>query len=93
MSDKFKLDCKFGEVNYLKKLRKADNSESKTYLLKVSNPYLKTGTIEGKRYINPTGGPLIMVGKELKAIEPEVSIGVVKSIDFTTGYGYTITFT
>lgn len=92
MSDKFKLNSRFGETNYLKLLKKVDNSESKTYILKISNPYLRTGTIDGNKFIDPSGGPMIIVGKELKSIDPEVSLGIVKSIDFTTGYGYTITF-
>lgn len=37
--------------------------------------------------LNPSGGPMIVVGSYLE--ETEV---VVKSMDFTTDYDYTITF-
>ena len=79
------MDC---EENYLKKLKKPDGSESKTYVLKVSTPYLRSGKVEGgRKFIDPSGGPMIVVGDYLEEAE-----AVVKSIDFTVGYGYTITF-
>lgn len=87
MKDVIELKSRGYERNYLKKLKKPDNTESKTYVLKVSNPYLRTGVIDGKKFIDPSGGPMIIVGEILKEAE-----AVVKSIDFTIGYGYTITF-
>lgn len=88
MKDIIELESKGYEKNYLKKLKKPDNTESKTYVLKVSNPYLRTGVIDGeKKFIDPSGGPMIVVGETLKEAE-----AVVKSIDYTIGYGYTITF-
>ena len=87
MNDIINLNSRGYEKNYLKKLKKPDNTESKTYVLKVSNPYLRTGVIDGKKFINPSGGPMIVVGETLKEAE-----AVVKSIDYTIGYGYTITF-
>lgn len=71
------------EHNYLKKLRKVDNTESKTYVLKVSYPYIKVG--EG--YIMPKGSPPIVVGEILEGTGMKV-----KSIDYVQSYGYTITF-
>lgn len=41
----------------------------------------------GNKFIDPSGGPMIVVGYEL-----EEAKAVVKSIDFVEGYGYTITF-
>ena len=87
MNDIINLTSGVYEKNYLKKLKKPDNTESKTYVLKVSNPYLRTGVIDGKKFINPSGGPMIIVGETLKEAE-----AVVKSVDYTIGYGYTITF-
>ena len=87
MKDIIELESRGYEKNHLKKLKKPDNTESKTYVLKVSNPYLRTGVIDGKKFIDPSGGPMIVVGETLKEAE-----AVVKSIDYTIGYGYTITF-
>lgn len=88
MKDLIKLKSRGHEENYLKKLKKPDGSESKTYVLKVSTPYLRGGEVEGgRKFIDPSGGPMIVVGSYLEEAE-----AVVKSIDFTIGYGYTITF-
>lgn len=88
MKDLIKLKSRGYEENYLKKLKKLDGTESKTYVLKVSTPYLRGGELEGgKKFIDPSGGPMIVVGSYLEEAE-----AVVKSIDFTVGYGYTITF-
>ena len=88
MKDLIKLKSRGHEENYLKKLKKLDGTESKTYVLKVSTPYLRCGELEGgKKFIDPSGGPMIVVGSYLEEAE-----SVVKSIDFTVGYGYTITF-
>lgn len=87
MKDLIELKARGYEKNYLKKLNKPDNSESKTYVLKVSTPYMRGGEVEGKKFIDPSGGPMIVVGAYLEEAE-----AVVKSIDFTVGYGYTITF-
>ena len=88
MKDLIKLKSRGYEENYLKRLKKLDGSESKTYVLKVSTPYLRGGEVEGgKKFIDPSGGPMIVVGDYLEEAE-----AVVKSIDFIAGYGYTITF-
>lgn len=88
MKDLIKLKSRGREENYLKKLKKLDGTESKTYVLKVSTPYLRGGELEvGKKFIDPSGGPMIVVGSYLEEAD-----AVVKSIDFTMGYGYTITF-
>ena len=72
----------------MKWLKKSDGSKSKTYVLKVSTPYLRCGEVEGgRKFVDPSGGPMIVVGVYLEEAE-----AVVKSIDFTVGYGYTVTF-
>lgn len=88
MKDLIKLKSRGYEENYLKKLKKPDGSESKTYVLKVSTPYLRCREVEGgRKFIDLSGGPMIVVGAYLEEAE-----AVVKSIDFIVGYGYTITF-
>lgn len=78
-----------GEVNnYLKKMLKPDGSECKTYALKTDIPYLRVGTVEGgKKFIDPSGGPMIVEGYML-----EEAGAVVKHIDHAMGQGYLITF-
>lgn len=89
MEDIIKLETTGENSNYLKKLKRPDGSESKTYVLKVTDPYVTiTKTPTGSHAsIGATGSNLIVVGEELKEAK-----AVVKSIDFTIGYGYTITF-
>lgn len=88
MEDIIKLNSRYGAENYLKKLPKPDGSESKTYVLKIDTPTLRTGKVEGgNKFVDPSGGPMIVEGYEL-----EEAKAVVKSIDFIEGYGYTITF-
>lgn len=89
MEDIIKLETNGDNNNYLKKLKRPDGSESKTYVLKVTDPYVnltKTPT-GGYASIGATGSNLIIIGEELKETK-----AVVKSINFTIGYGYTITF-
>lgn len=88
MKDLIKLKSRDGTENYLKKLIRKDDSESLTYVLKTDVPYLRVGEVDnGKKFIDPSGGPMIMVGNYL-----EEAKAVVKSIDFVEGYGWTITF-
>lgn len=88
MEEIIKLKSRDREENYLKRLPKSDGLESKTYVLKVSTPTLRVGSVEeGNKFIDPTGGPMIIVGSKL-----EEANAVVKSIDFVEGYGWTVTF-
>lgn len=76
-----------GENHYLKKMAKPDGSESKTYVLKLSDPFLRSGVIDEHKFIDLSGGPMIVEGSRLEEAD-----AIVKSIDFVMGYGYTITF-
>lgn len=88
MEDIIKLRSGYKAVNYLKKMPKPDGSESKTYVLKADMPILRVGEVQGgNKFIDPSGGPIIVVGYEL-----EEAKAVVKSIDFIESYGYTLTF-
>ena len=88
MKDLIKLKSRDGAENYLKKLIKKDGSESFTYVLKTDVPYLRVGDVDnGRKFIDPSGGPMIIVGDYL-----EEANAVVESIDFVEGYGWIITF-
>ena len=88
MKDLIKLKSRGYEKNYLKKLKRSDDSESNTYVLKTDIPTLRVGEVQGgNKFIDPSGGPMIVVGYKLKEAN-----AVVKSIDFVEGYGWTITF-
>ena len=88
MKDLIKLKSRDGTENYLKKLIKKDSSESLTYVLKTDVPYLRVGEVDnGRKFIDLSGGPMIIVGNYL-----EEAKATVKSIDFVKGYGWTITF-
>lgn len=81
MEDIIKLRSRYEAINYLKKM-------PKTYVLKTDVPTLRVGEVQGgNKFIDPSGGPMIVVGCEL-----EEAKAVVKSIDFVEGYGWTITF-
>ena len=88
MEDIIKLRSRYGTVNYLKKMPKPDGTDSKTYVLKTDTSTLRVGEVQGgNKFIDPSGGPMIVVGCKL-----EEAKAVVKSIDFVEGYGWTITF-
>lgn len=88
MKDLIKLRSRDGAKNYLKKLIKGDGSKSLTYILKTDTPYLRVGEVSnGRKFIDPSGGPMIVVGCKL-----EEAKAVVKSIDFVECYGWTTTF-
>lgn len=88
MEDIIKLRSRYEAINYLKKMPKPDGTDSKTYVLKSDTPTLRAGEVQGgNKFIEPSGGPMIVVGCEL-----EEAKAVVKSIDFVEGYGWTITF-
>ena len=88
MKDLIELKSRGEEHNYLRKLKKADGSESMTYLLKTSTYMMRSGNMpNGKLFIDPAGGPMIIVGSYLEEAE-----AVVKSINHISGKGYAITF-
>lgn len=88
MEDIIKLRSRYEAINYLKKIPKPDGTDSKTYVLKTDVPTLRVGEVQGgNKFIDPSGGPMIVVGCELEEVK-----AVVRSIDFVEGYGWTITF-
>lgn len=88
MKNLIKLRSRGGAKNYLKKLIKKDGSESLTYVFKTDAPYIRAGEVsDGRKFLDPSGGPMIVVGDYLEEAE-----AIVESIDFTERYGWTITF-
>lgn len=88
MEELIKLNSRYNTKNYLKKMKKSDGSDSKTYVLKTETPLIRGGWTDTKhKFIDPSGGPMIAEGSILPEANAEVS-----SIDFIEGYGYTITF-
>lgn len=88
MEDIIRLHSRGGVDNYLKKMKRLDGEESRTYAVKTDMPALRVGYVEEKRkFIDPSGGPMIVEGSLL-----EEAGAVVRSIDFIAGYGHTITF-
>ena len=88
MEDIIKLHSRGGTNNYLKKMKRLNGEESKTYVIKTDMPTIRLGYVEDKRkFIDLSGGPMIVEGSLL-----EEANAVVKSIDFVVGYGHIITF-
>ena len=88
MEDIIKLYSRGGANNYLKKMKRLNGEESKTYVIKTDMPTIRLGYVEDKRkFIDLSGGPMIVEGLLL-----EEANAVVKSIDFVVGYGHIITF-
>ena len=88
MEDIIKLHSRGGANNYLKKMKRLNGEESKTYVIKTDMPTIRLGYVEDKRkFIDPSGGPMIVEGSLL-----EEANAVVKSIDLVVGYGHIITF-
>lgn len=88
MKDLIELKSRGEEHNYLRRLVKPDGSESHTYMLKTSTYMMRSGNMpNGKLFIDPAGGPMIVEGEYLEEAE-----AVVKYIDHVMGQGYAITF-
>lgn len=88
MKDLIELKSRGEEHNCLRRLAKPDGSESHTYMLKTSTYTIGSGlTDKKKKFIDPSGGPMIVEGEYL-----EEAGAVVKYIDYVMGQGYAIAF-
>lgn len=88
MEEIIHLHSRDGDDNYLRRLRRANGEESRTYVIKAYVPAFKVGYIDGgKKFLSLMGGIMLVEGELL-----EEAGAVVSSIDFTEGYGYTVTF-
>lgn len=89
MDDTIKLKSRYNIKNYLKRIYNSDGSKSKTYVLKTDISSIRVGYVikDEYKFIDPSGGPIIRVGRKLEEAD-----AVVKSINFVQGVGWTITF-
>ena len=88
MEEIIKLQSRDGTNTHLQLLHRKDGEGSKTYSLKTSGRTLRVGNLSnGRKFIDPSGGPMIIEGQKLAEAD-----AFVQSIDFSEGFGYTITF-
>lgn len=88
MKETITLTSRDKTSTYLRQLKRPDGTPTNTYMLKTSGLTLRVGKDSlGRDFIDPSGGPMLIKG--CKVAEADA---VIKSIDFTEGLGYTITF-
>lgn len=87
MDKVIKLNSRSGNINTLTKLLPAKGKieDSKTYLLKGSDEIWSGYDENNKFYVDPSGGPKLMKGVEIDGHK-------IKSVNFTIGFGFTVTF-
>ena len=86
MVKKIRLQTHDGSNNYLEEIEGRPNQ----YKLVCTVDFLRGGSLpDGKEFIDPSGGPMIVVGNPLKCYEPVKP--KVKSISHEKGIGYIIT--
>ena len=90
MKDLIELKSRGEEHNYLRRLVKPDGSESHTYMLKTSTYAMRGGlTDKKKKFVDPSGGPMIVEGEKLACYEPITP--TVINISYEKGIGAIIT--
>lgn len=86
MAKKIRLQTHDGSKNYLEEIEGRPNQ----YKLVCAVDFLRGGSLpDGKEFIDPSGGPMIVVGNPLEcygSVKPKV-----KSISHEKGVGYIIT--
>lgn len=86
MVKKIRLQTHDGSKNYLEEIEGRPNQ----YKLVCAVDFLRGGSLpDGKEFIDPSGGPMIVVGNPLECYEPVKP--KVKSISHEKGIGYIIT--
>lgn len=86
MAKKIRLQTHDGSKNYLEEIEGRPNQ----YKLVCAVDFLRGGSLpDGKEFIDPSGGPMIIVGNPLECYEPMKS--KVKSISHEKEVGYIIT--
>ena len=86
MVKKIRLQTHDGSKNYLEEIEGRPNQ----YKLVCAVDFLRGGSLpDGKEFIDPSGGPMIVVGNPLECYEPVKP--KVKSILHEKGVGYIIT--
>ena len=77
MSEIINLKTRYHTKNYL------EQYQGNTYILRTESPYIRAGsTNDGKEFVDPSGGPMLVVGEKIgkKII---ISIGFLKDIGIT----------
>lgn len=88
MDDIIKLRSRYKAKNYLERVNIESNKDSKTYVLKTDTQMIRVGyTNNGAYFVDPSGGPMIVVESKL-----EEANAIVSSISFIKELGYIITF-
>lgn len=86
MGKKIRLQTHDWSKNYLEEIEGRPNQ----YKLVCAVDFLRGGSLpDGKEFIDPSGGPMIVVGNPLECYEPVKP--KVKSISHEKGVGYIIT--
>lgn len=88
MEDVYKLKTRGSAQTFLRKLYSTEGEETCSYLLKTDSLIMRTGEVEvGKKFIDPSGGPMIVEGEVLREVGKRV-----KYLDFSAGNGWVVTF-
>lgn len=86
MGKKIRLQTHDGSKNYLEEIEGRPNQ----YKLICAVDSLRGGSLsDGKEFIDPSGGPMIIVGCPLEDYDPVTHI--VESITFEKGVGHIVT--
>ena len=87
MAKKIRLQTHDGSKNYLEEMEGRPNQYK---LVSCCPDFVRGGNIsDGSEFIDPSGGPMIVVGNPLECYEPVKP--KVKSISHEKGVGYIIT--
>ena len=80
MSEIINLETRYHTKNYL------EQYQGNTYILRTESPYIRAGsTNDGKEFVDPSGGPMLVVGGM-------VDNRKIASIGFLKDVGTLITF-
>lgn len=74
MSKVIKLKTRYGVDNHL------EQYQGNTYILRTESPYIRAGsTNDGKEFVDPSGGPMLVVG-DMVDNRKIASIGFLKDV-------------
>ena len=74
MSEIINLKTRYHTKNYL------EQYQGNTYILRTESPYIRAGsTNDGKEFVDPSGGPILIVGEKIGE-ETIASIGFIKDV-------------
>lgn len=74
MSEIINLKTRYHTKNYL------EQYQGNTYILRTESPYIGVGsTNDGKEFVDPSGGPMLIVGNKINN-KTIISIGFIKNV-------------